>query len=71
MGRPVGQGKLAPHKAYLKARIEVDPATLSRLLRGIGLTCKKTLVATERDRPDLNPIEMAFSKLKAHLRKAK
>ena len=62
MGRPTGQGKLAPHKAYLKARIEAepdmtmpelaghlyqdqdvqaDPATLSRLLRCMGLTYKK------------------------------
>jgi transposase len=62
MGRPTGQGKLAPYKAFLKARIEAepdmtmpelaaclyrdqnvqaDPATLSRLLKRMGLTYKK------------------------------
>jgi len=55
--------------------VVAHPASLSRFLRTIGYTVKKTLMANEIGRedmallysPDLNPIEMAFAKLKSHL----
>jgi len=56
--------------------VTIHPSNPSRFLRAHGPSRKKTLIAAERGAwilsprlPDLNPIEMAFAKPKAHLRK--
>ena len=81
-GRPAGQGKLAAHRAFLEELVAQDgditlpelsgtleaatgvaahAASIGRFLRKLGYLPPYS--------PDLNPIEMAFSKLKAHLRR--
>ncbi len=53
--------------------VTVHRGSVGKWLHRLGLSHKKTLLASEILRPyspDLNPIEMAFSKLKTLIRKA-